>query len=219
MPSASSRERSAMSRIGRLPIVPVLIFSVAPQFWIRDGRRLRLVRTGRHRTISAPRTPAGRVPGHRIVVGFGCERPRATEPRAIPRVRHPTGHHRDRGEGDRQPSSGRPTRPAGDNPLMFWLAIAGGVFLVWLVLVFLFTPGIQLPPLAAHVGQRRRLPLHAPVHLSGGAASRQPHHDPHRRSGVLPGDARGDSRRDALDQHGVLHLPARQGRPSSSSTR
>ena len=26
---------------------------------------------------------------------------------------------------------------------MFWLAIAGGVFLVWLVLVFLFTPGIN----------------------------------------------------------------------------
>jgi hypothetical protein len=26
---------------------------------------------------------------------------------------------------------------------MFWLAVAGGVFLVWLVLVFLFTPAIN----------------------------------------------------------------------------
>jgi cardiolipin synthase len=28
-------------------------------------------------------------------------------------------------------------------PLMFWLALAGGIFITWLVLVFLFTPGIN----------------------------------------------------------------------------
>ena len=26
---------------------------------------------------------------------------------------------------------------------MFWLSVAGGVFLAWLILVFLFTPGIN----------------------------------------------------------------------------
>ena len=26
---------------------------------------------------------------------------------------------------------------------MFWLSVAGGIFLIWLVLVFLFTPGIN----------------------------------------------------------------------------
>ena len=91
---------------------------------------------------------------------------------------------------------------------MVWLSIAGGVFLVWLVLVFLFTPAINY-----HLSQRtsvarQGLPLHHPVHLPGGAAPRQPRDDLHRRSGVLPGDARGDPRRDANDQHGVLHLQA-----------
>ena len=32
---------------------------------------------------------------------------------------------------------------------MTWLTVAGGVFLVWLVLVFLFTPGINY-----HLSQR-----------------------------------------------------------------
>src|SRR5438270_6664200 len=32
---------------------------------------------------------------------------------------------------------------------MFWLSVAGGVFLAWLVLVFLFTPGINY-----HLSQR-----------------------------------------------------------------
>ena len=46
------------------------------------------------------------------------------------------------------------------NKLMVWLSIAGGVFLVWVVLVFLFTPAIPY-----HLSQRtsvsaRRLSLH-----------------------------------------------------------
>ena len=101
---------------------------------------------------------------------------------------------------------------------MFWLSIAGGIFLVWLVLVFLFTPGINY-----HLAHRTSvhdegLPLHAPVHLPGGAASRQPRDGVHQRPGVLPGDARGDPPGDALGQHGVLHLPAGEGRRTSSST-
>ena len=57
---------------------------------------------------------------------------------------------------------------------MFWLSVAGGIFLLWLVLVFLFTPGINY-----HLGHRTSihdhgLPLHAPVDLPGGAAPRQP---------------------------------------------
>jgi len=41
---------------------------------------------------------------------------------------------------------------------MFWLSLAGGVFLVWLVLVFLFTPGINY-----HL--TRRTSVHAPDFL------------------------------------------------------
>jgi cardiolipin synthase len=41
---------------------------------------------------------------------------------------------------------------------MFWLSVAGGIFLVWLVLVFLFTPGINY-----HLAQRTS--LHAPDFL------------------------------------------------------
>jgi cardiolipin synthase len=34
-------------------------------------------------------------------------------------------------------------RRVGNPALMFWLSVAGGVFLTWLILVFLFTPGIN----------------------------------------------------------------------------
>ena len=57
---------------------------------------------------------------------------------------------------------------------MDWLSVAGAIFLVWLVLVFLFTPGINYHLALPHVGPRRRLPVHASVDLPGGAASRQP---------------------------------------------
>ena len=41
---------------------------------------------------------------------------------------------------------------------MFWLSVAGGIFLIWLVLVFLFTPGINY-----HLAQRTS--IHAPDFL------------------------------------------------------
>src|SRR5687768_11398932 len=41
---------------------------------------------------------------------------------------------------------------------MFWLSVAGGIFLIWLVLVFLFTPGINY-----HLA--RRTSIHAPDFL------------------------------------------------------
>ena len=41
--------------------------------------------------------------------------------------------------------------------------------------------GHQLPPQPAHVGARRRFPLHDSVDLPGGAASRQPRRDLHQR--------------------------------------
>ena len=63
------------------------------------------------------------------------------------------------------------------------LSTAGALFLVWLVARFPLHPGHQLPPRPAHVGSRRRLSLHAPVDLPGGAAPRQPGHRVHQRAG------------------------------------
>ena len=106
--------------------------------------------------------------------------------------------------------------PAADGrgcALMTWLTVAGGIFLVWLVLVFLFTPGINY-----HLSRRTsvrdaRLPVHGSVDLPGAAVPRQPRDDSHRRAGLLPGDPRGHPRGEALHQHGVLHLSARPDWP------
>ena len=98
-------------------------------------------------------------------------------------------------------------------PLMDWLSIAGALFLVWLVLVFLFTPGINYHLRQPDVGsrpttsstrssrpaRRRCTTATGSTVFTNGAA-------------VLSGDARRDPRRDALDQHGVLHLPAGKDR-------
>ena len=173
---------------------------------------------GRQRAVQLRGLPAGSLSGDRLE--RRSRRPRGrTDPQSSSRIgagATPVDIAGDRGARHRAafdwPQS--PRRSRRSSTLMVWLSIAGGVFLVWLVLVFLFTPGDPLPPVAAHVGQRRRLPLHAPVDLSGGAAPRQPRDDPHRRSGVLSGDARGDPRRHALHQHGVLHLPRRTDRPT-----
>ena len=53
---------------------------------------------------------------------------------------------------------------------MDWLSIAGAVFLTWLVLVSLFTPGMNYHLAKRTVGSRRRFPLHAAVSLPRGAA-------------------------------------------------
>ena len=39
--------------------VPVMVFSVSPQFWIRGGRRLRIVRTDSHGQFVLRALPAG----------------------------------------------------------------------------------------------------------------------------------------------------------------
>ena len=72
--------------------------------------------------------------------------------------------------------------------------------------------GNQLPPEPPDVGTRRRLSLRDSILLPGDAAPRQPRRDPHRRLGVLSGDARRDSRRDAFGHHGAVYLPAGEDR-------
>ena len=66
-------------------------------------------------------------------------------------------------------------------PLMLWLSVAGALFLVWLVLVVLFTPGINY-----HLS--RRMSVHDPGFLytiqstcQAALAPRQPRRDPHQR--------------------------------------
>ena len=97
-------------------------------------------------------------------------------------------------------------------PLMDWLSIPFAIFLVWLIVVILFTPAINY-----------RLSSRTSVHDAGflytiqstcqaALARGQPRRDPHQRHRVLPGDDRGDPRRHPLDQHGALHLPAGQDR-------
>ena len=72
--------------------------------------------------------------------------------------------------------------------------------------------GNPVPPEPPHVRTRRRLPLHHPVDVPGHIAPRQPRGDLHQRPAVLPGHARGHPRRDALRQHGALHLSAGKNR-------
>ena len=92
--------------------------------------------------------------------------------------------------------------------LMDWLQIAGAVFLIWLVLVFLFTPGINY-----HLSRRTSVHAEDFLYTLQSTCQAALHHGNRvtiftERSRVLSGDARRDPQRDAVGQHGVLHLPA-----------
>ena len=54
---------------------------------------------------------------------------------------------------------------------MIWLSIAGAVFLVWFILVVLFTPGINYRCVMADIGARPGF-LCDSVHVPGGAPLR-----------------------------------------------
>src|SRR5436190_11312142 len=94
-------------------------------------------------TIQHSRTSGRRLPNRRLT--------RAGRARDVPRGHHPRGarqwtaaHRRWAGDPDRRSAAGAQASSPGEHfPLMLWLSIAGGVFLAWLILVFLFTPGIN----------------------------------------------------------------------------
>ena len=123
---------------------PVMIFSVSPQFWIRGGRRVQVIRTDASGQFSVRGLPAGSLSRDRLEDARGERpgRPTDLEPYragATP-VELPAPRRTPPCTSD-WPRS--PLRPA-VKYAMVWLSIAGGVFLVWLVLVFLFTPAITI---------------------------------------------------------------------------
>ena len=102
---------------------------------------------------------------------------------------------------------------------MSWLTVAGGVFLVWLVLVFLFTPGINY-----HLSQRTSVHDKDFLYTIQSTCQAALHHG--NRVTLLtdgpefyPAMLEAIKGREALDQHGVLHLLSAARSPTSSSTR
>ena len=109
------------------------------------------------------------------------------------------------------PVRGRP-------PLMDWLEIAGAVFLTWLVLVFLFTPHINY-----HLSRRTSVHAEDFLYTLQSTCQAALHHGNQvtiytNGSEFYPAMIDAIVERDAIGQHGVLHLPAGPS-PISSSTR